>query len=283
MDTNAATATAGLDFRGNPGVAMHVLAAELLSGARPALEVLRRALPALKTSRDDRAELVIPGKQAGEVVLLAYLFRPSTHSGAFTGPVVITALAKWLESLSHRRYTYRLIFVPEALGAMEHLSGNIERLVAVFDLTGTGEARAYSGLPTRVGGTLSDRAALHAHRHQAGNLSAGVRSDLYAALEALRKAVAAVEANATFRATTPCEPNLGKRGLYPTVSTKDTKRQVRSMMNVLAYADGVHDLLTVADMLEVPVWDLALIAQTLEQHGLLQRVEDRNGGPVHAG
>jgi len=282
MDSPAATGTAGLDFRANPGVAMHVLAAELSRGAGPALEILRRALPALKASKDDRAELVIPGKQAGEVVLLAQLPRPSTDSGAFSGPVVITALANWLES-QPRRYTYRLVFLPEASGAIDHLSGNIERLVAVFDLIGTGEARAYSGLPTRVGGNLSDRAALHAHRHQAGNLSSGMRPDLYGALEALRKAVTAVEANATFRATTPCEPNLGKRGLYPTVSTKDTKRQVRSMMNVLAYADGAHDLLTVADMLEVPVWDLAPIAETLEQHGLLQRVEDRNGGPVHAG
>lgn len=283
MDSTAATGTTGLDFRGNPGVAMHVLAAEFCRGEYPALEIMRRALPALKTSRDGRAELVIPGKQAGEVVLLAHLSRPSTDSGAFSGPVVMTALATWLESLPHCRYTYRLIFVPEASGAIDHLSGNIDRLVAVFDLIGTGEARAYSGLPTRVGGTLSDRAALHAHRHQAGNLSPGARPDLYGALEALRKAVTAVEANATFRATTPCEPNLGKRGLYPTVSTKDTKRQVRSMMNVLAYADGAHDLLTVADMLEVPVWDLAPIAATLEQHGLLQRVEDRNGGPVHAG
>ena len=44
-----------------------------------------------------------------------------------------------------------------------------------------------------------------------------------------------------------------------------------------------HDLLAVAEMLEVPVWDLAPTAATLEQHGLLQRLEDRNGGPVHAG
>ena len=94
----------------------------------------------------------------------------------------------------------------------------------------------------------------------------------------------AVEANARFLAATPCEPNLGERGLYPTLSTKDTARQVRSMMNVLAFADGAHDLLAVAEMLEVPVWDLAPIAATLEQHGLLRRLEEKySGGPVHAG
>jgi aminopeptidase-like protein len=107
-------------------------------------------------------------------------------------------------------------------------------------------------------------------------------SGLSGGFEALRKAVMAVEANARYRATTPCEPNLGKRGLYPTLSTKDTARQVRSMMNVLAYADGAHDLLAVAEMLEVPVWDLAPIAATLEQHGLLERLEDKDGGPAHA-
>ena len=35
-------------------------------------------------------------------------------------------------------------------------------------------------------------------------------------------------------------------------------------------------LLAVADMLEVPVWDLAPIAAALEQHGLLVRLADKN-------
>jgi aminopeptidase-like protein len=451
MDSSAAVGTAGLDFQGNPGAAMHALATELFpicrsitgDGVRRTLEILSRELPALNTfevpsgtpcfdwvvppewnirdgyivdpagkkivdfktnnlhvvgystpvdatlsldalrphlySLPDQpdaipymtsyyqerwgfcltheqlqtlkpgdyrvkidstlapgnltyAELVIPGEQTCEVFVSTYVCHPSMGNNELSGPVVTTALAKWLQSLPRRHYTYRIVFIPETIGSIVYLSRNLDHLrrhvTAGFNVTCIGDDRAYSYLPTRLGGTLSDRAALHALRHQAGDferytyldrgsderqycspgadlpmasimrskyamypeyhtskddLSFITPSGLGGGFEALRKAVMAVEANATFRATTPCEPNLGKRGLYPTVSTKDTARQVRSMMNVLAYADGAHDLLAVAEMLGVPVWDLAPIAATLEQQGLLQRLDDKDGGPVHAG
>jgi aminopeptidase-like protein len=451
MDSSAAIRKTALDFRGNPGAAMHALATELFpicrsitgNGTRQTLEILRRELPALKTfevpsgtpcfdwvvppewnirdayfqapdgkkivdfqahnlhvvgystpvdatmsleelrphlySLPDQpdaipymtsyykerwgfclthdllqtlkpgdyrvkidstlapgsltyGELVIPGELEKEVFVSTYVCHASMGNNELSGPMVTTALARWLQDLPRRRYTYRIVFIPETIGSIVYLSRNLEtlkqRVIAGFNVTCIGDDRAYSFLPTRLGGTLSDRAALHALRHHAGaferytyhdrgsderqycspgvdlpiasimrskyamypeyhtskdDLSFITPSGLGGGFEALRKAVLAVEANATFRATTPCEPNLGKRGLYPTLSTKDTARQVRSMMNVLAYADGAHDLLAVAEMLEVPVWDLAAIAATLEQHGLLQRHEDTNGGPVHAG
>ena len=276
-------------------------------------------------------ELVIPGSEAREVFLSTDICHPSLGNNELSGPVVTTALARWLLSLPQRRYTYRLVFIPETIGAIVYLSRHLEQLrrqvIAGFTVTCIGDDRGYSYLPSRLGSTLSDRAALHALKHHAGtfrrytyldrgsderqycspgvdlpiasimrskyadypeyhtskdNLGFVTPAGLGGGFEALRKAVMAIEANATFRATTPGEPNLGKRGLYPTLSTKDTARQVRSMMNVLAYADGEHDLLSVAEMLDVPVWDLAPIAATLEQHGLLERLRYENGGPADA-
>ena len=277
------------------------------------------------------AELLLPGAEEREVFVSTYVCHPSMGNNELSGPVVTTALAQWLQALPRRRYSYRIVFIPETIGSIVYLSRNLDllrrRVVAGFNVTCIGDDRAYSYLPTRLGGTISDRAALHALHHHAGaftrysyldrgsderqycspgvdlpvasimrskyatypeyhtskdDLSFITPSGLGGGFEALRKAVLAVEANATFRATTPCEPNLGKRGLYPTLSTKDTARQVRSMMTVLAYADGRHDLLTVAEMLGVPVWDLAPIAATLEQHGLLERLADTEGGPADA-
>lgn len=34
---------------------------------------------------------------------------------------------------------------------------------------------------------------------------------------------------------------MGKRGLYSTISLKNTSTTTREMMNVLAYCDGQHD------------------------------------------
>jgi aminopeptidase-like protein len=268
-------------------------------------------------------ELLIPGETTREVFISTYVCHPSMGNNELSGPVVTTALAKWLQALPERRYSYRIVFIPETIGSIVYLSRNLEllkqRVVAGFNVTCIGDDRAYSYLPTRLGGTLSDRAALHALHHHAGafkrysyldrgsderqycspgadlpvasimrskyamypeyhtakdDLSFITPSGLGGGFEALRKAVMAVEANATFRATTPCEPNLGKRGLYPTLSTKDTAREVLSMMTVLAYADGAHDLLSIAEMLDAPIWDLAPIAATLQQHGLLERLKD---------
>ena len=36
-----------------------------------------------------------------------------------------------------------------------------------------------------------------------------------------------------------CEPQLGKRGLYPNLSSKNTGgKTVKSMMNLISYCDG---------------------------------------------
>ena len=48
------------------------------------------------------------------------------------------------------------------------------------------------------------------------------------------------EKESALKMTVCCEPQLGKRGLYPNVSTVNTKEIVQDMMNVIAYADGTN-------------------------------------------
>ncbi len=86
-----------------------------------------------------------------------------------SGPVVATMLAKWLAS-EPRRFTYRIIFIPETIGSIVYLSRNIEpmkrNIVAGFNLTCVGDERAYSYLPSRKGLTLSDKVALNVLRNK---------------------------------------------------------------------------------------------------------------------
>ena len=55
---------------------------------------------------------------------------------------------------------------------------------------------------------------------------------------ALRRAIETIEKNETYKVTTLCEPQLGKRGLYPTISTKNSKNEVRLLMDILHTCDG---------------------------------------------
>ena len=46
------------------------------------------------------------------------------------------------------------------------------------------------------------------------------------------------------------------------------------MMHLLAYADGQQDLLSIADIINVPMWELLPILEELEKHGLISSVEN---------
>ena len=76
------------------------------------------------------------------------------------------------------------------------------------------------------------------------------------------------------------EPQLGRRGLYPSVNspltwglsddtTMDQREILNSVLTLLSYADGSRDLVAIADKRGVPVADLIPIARRLESAGLL--------------
>ena len=64
----------------------------------------------------------------------------------------------------------------------------------------------------------------------------------------LRRAIEAIEKNKKFKTTVLCEPQMSKRGLYPTLSTKKTGEQSRLMMNFMSLCDGNNSLLDIAEI-----------------------------------
>jgi len=75
--------------------------------------------------------------------------------------------------LPTRRYTYRLVFAPETIGAIVYLSRHLDhlrqRVRAGWVVTCIGDDRAFSYVPSRLGGTLAEPGlALRARRVGAG-------------------------------------------------------------------------------------------------------------------
>ena len=267
-------------------------------------------------------EIRIPGREEKEILLSTYICHPSMANNELSGPVVTTALARWVSSLGNRRFSYRIVFVPETIGAIVYISRHLdelrEKVAAGYVVTCIGDDRAYSLLHSRAGDTLADRAAKlvlkkHApdfveysyldrgsderqycspgvdlpvasimrtrynsypeYHTSLDDLTLVTPRGLEGGFDAIRKTIELIEHNHTYQATTLCEPQLGKRGLYPTLSTRGAGYAVRDMTNVLAYADGTRDLIDLADHIGINADEAVENATKLVSAGLLKAVD----------
>lgn len=264
------------------------------------------------------AELLLPGQTSEEVFLSTYICHPSMANNELSGPCVATFLAKKLMQLP-RRYSYRIIFVPETIGSITYLSRHLEEMkrlvVAGFNITCVGDNRDYSYLPSRKGQTSSDLMAQHVLRHICPTYKRydwrargsderqycapgvdlpiasimrtryGVYPEYHTSLDdlinvvtpeglaggfnAIWRALEGLEHNLFPKMTVLCEPQLGKRGLYPTLSTKTSAAQVKLMMDFITWSDGSMSLLEIAERCECAIWELYPLVELLTQHELI--------------
>ncbi len=269
-------------------------------------------------------ELVLPGSDPREVLLSTYICHPSMANNELSGPLVTAAVARWIAALPARRFTYRIVFIPETIGSLVYLSRHLDHLrrhvVAGFNVTCIGDERTYSFLPSRAGDSLADRVARHVLHHidpdyrrytwldrgsderqycapgidlpvasimrskykdypeyhtSLDDLQFVTPAGLAGGYAALVAALQVIETNTVPAVSVLGEPQLGRRGLYPTVSIKGSGDAVKTMMDLISYADGNRDLLAIADLLDVPHQDLHAMVQTLAAHGL---VTERDAG-----
>lgn len=105
----------------------------------------------------------------------------------------------------------------------------------------------------------------------------------YISFEAMEKSVEryldiiyVLEKNSVYNNLFPhCEPQLGKRGLYPTIgSQKDTAEYVTAIMWVLNLSDGTNDLIEISDRSKIQFELIVKAADSLEEKGLLKKLSD---------
>ncbi|MGD9637483.1 MAG: DUF4910 domain-containing protein [Alphaproteobacteria bacterium] len=263
-------------------------------------------------------ELIIKGDSDKEVFLSTYVCHPSMANNELSGPCVSTFIAKWLLS-SPRKYTYRIIFIPETIGSIVYLSKNLEamkkNIIAGFNLSCIGDERAYSYVASRYGNTYADKVAENVLKFKDENFfkysflergsderqycSAGVDLPLVAlsrskyseypeyhtslddfnlvtakglkgGYDMVEDCINIIENNAKPQINCLCEPQLGKRGLYPNFSTKATSCSVETMMDFIAYADGSNDLIDISNIIKKPVSDIIPIMHKLVEADLMR-------------
>jgi aminopeptidase-like protein len=106
------------------------------------------------------------------------------------------------------------------------------------------------------------------------NLSFINSEGLEGGFKVLQQAIKAIEFNCVPMVNVLAEPHLSKYGLYPKLSTLSSHDLVKPMMNLIAYSDGKHSLLDIAQILEVPIWELVPICQNLIKETVLKLIEN---------
>ena len=83
-----------------------------------------------------------------------------------------------------------------------------------------------------------------------------------------------MESNNKYIATTYCEPQLGKRNLYPTLSRKGTKVMADSeeLLDVFSYSDGKNDLISISEITGISIVKVAKIVELLKNNELLEEI-----------
>ena len=67
-----------------------------------------------------------------------------------------------------------------------------------------------------------------------------------------------------------CEPQLGKRGLYPNVSFYTGDRPVKLRMNILAYCDGKYSIFDISEKLNINLDTILEEITLLKKEAIIQ-------------
>ena len=293
------------------------------------------------------ADCIIKGESSEEIFFSTYVCHPSMANNECSGPVLASALIKYVKSLKRRKYSYRFVFAPETIGAITYLAtpvdcmqipdpgkafyagGNIfstvrymQRYVkAGFNLSCVGDDRDYSIIHSRYGDTLADRVLtniLNSHtggkfsdysylrrgsderqyqapgidiplvgfcrskyhdfpeyHTSADNMDLVSPEGFQGSYDVMAACIRALEGNGKYVLTCFCEPQLGKRGLVPTISSKETYQQTLHLKDLIAYSDGRNDLMGISEIIGAPMDEVIDLADKLIKAGLLEKYDER--------
>ena len=153
-----------------------------------------------------------------------------------------------------------------------------------FDPTGGSDERQFCapGFDLPIGQAARTIYGEYAEYHTSGDDKAFMDvAQIVDAVDRLEVFARAFDETGTYVNQAPYgEPQLGRRGLYPSVnspqhwgfsddSTMDHRQILNSVLTILSYADGSRDLIDIAERRGVPVADLVPIVRRLESAGLL--------------
>lgn len=264
----------------------------------------------LKKGNLTYGEIIIKGRSRKEVLFSVNICHPSLANNELSGMIVATYLTKWILT-QKRKYTYRIVFIPETIGSIVYLSKNLKKMkentIAGFVMTCVGDEGGFSYIPSRKGNTYGDKVAQHVLKFKKHKkytwldrgsderqyCSPGVdlpvvsiTKSLYAiypeyhtsldnldfisgkglgeSVDIFKECIELIERNDRYKISTLCEPQLGKRHLYP-----KENRRATLLSNLISYLDGTRDLIDISHILDVPACQIYPFIDILKKEKLI--------------
>jgi aminopeptidase-like protein len=280
-------------------------------------------------------ELIIKGKSSKEFLISTYICHPSLANDNLSGMLLTALIGKKLLE-QELNYTYRILFVPENIGAIVYLSKNenamkrvfggfvvttvagpgkygykstylgnhwIDRIVEKsfndmgceyqiypFDIHGSDECRySFPFFRIPVGTICKDKYYEYDYYHTSlDDLDFVQPENVLRSFDVYMRVLNSVDINVTYESLHPhCEPQLGKRGLYPLCGghirqkaalAKNALPQGFSNLDLilwlLFYCDGEKNLFEIAEKTALPLLELYRTAEELCKHTLLKKSID---------
>ena len=102
-------------------------------------------------------ELTIKGKSKKQILIVSYVCHPSMANNELSGPLVALKLSKILKK---SKYTIKIIFIPETIGAIYYIKKNLnelkKNLIAGINLSCVGDNKNFSFISSVNENTYSD-------------------------------------------------------------------------------------------------------------------------------
>jgi aminopeptidase-like protein len=158
-----------------------------------------------------------------------------------------------------------------------HILRHTESDYKVYDFLERGsDERQYCsvGVDIGIGSLMRSKYARYKEYHNSSdNLSFISEDSMHGTLQKYIKCIEAIERNDCYISNNVCEPLLSKYSLYETTSTSVSGASSVDLINVLAFCDGEHDLLWIAERLQKPIWELYDAVDALKQNGLIRAAQ----------
>jgi len=160
---------------------------------------------------------------------------------------------------------------------LRYLGSSADVVIKNFDPSTGSDERQYCspGFDLPVGSLMRTMYGEYPEYHTSlDNLDFVSAEGMAGTLKAYLRMVQLHELNQTYINKSPYgEPQLGKRGLYPTLGAQaESPDAVTNIMYLLSYSDGSKSVVDIADLANRPAWTFTSEVQSLVDSGLLDPV-----------